>query len=67
MGAAAPAPVVVPGQPVQGGQALKPVPRPGFGGGGGGGSQGRTVLTMEDLGSAVAEYGVNARRPEFYR
>ena len=29
--------------------------------------QGRTVLTMEDLGCAVAEYGVNVRRGEFYR
>ncbi|RPB09729.1 transcription initiation factor IID, TAF10 subunit [Morchella conica CCBAS932] len=31
------------------------------------GVPGRTVLTMEDLGSAVGEYGVNTRRPEFYR
>lgn len=44
------------------------VQRSGFGGGGQGGSaQGRTVLTMEDLGCAVAEYGVNVRRGEFYR
>jgi len=43
------------------------VPRPGFGGGGQGGSQGRTVLTMEDLGMAVGEYGVNVKRGEFYR
>ncbi|KAF8252155.1 transcription initiation factor IID, TAF10 subunit, partial [Wilcoxina mikolae CBS 423.85] len=51
-----------------GGGALRPSARPGFGGGGGsGGTTGRTVLTMEDLGSAVAEYGVNTRRPEFYR
>jgi len=51
-----------------GGGALRPVARPGFGGGGGsGGTAGRTVLTMEDLGSAVGEYGVNTRRPEFYR
>jgi len=42
-------------------------PRPGFGGGGTGGGQGRTVLTMEDLGMAVAEYGVNVKRGEFYR
>lgn len=43
-------------------------PRAGFGGGGGaGGSQGRTVLTMEDLGMAVGEYGVNVKRGEFYR
>ncbi|KAF7596329.1 hypothetical protein BBP40_002073 [Aspergillus hancockii] len=34
------------------------IQRPGFGGGGSGGSgQGRTVLTMEDLGMAVGEYG----------
>jgi len=43
------------------------VQRPGFGGGGQGGGQGRTVLTMEDLGMAVAEYGVNVKRGEFYR
>ncbi len=43
------------------------VQRPGFGGGGQGGSQGRTVLTMEDLGMAVGEYGVNIKRGEFYR
>jgi len=42
------------------------VQRAGFGGGGGGGG-GRTVLTMEDLGCAVGEYGVNVRRGEFYR
>ncbi|KAF2739869.1 transcription initiation factor IID, TAF10 subunit [Polyplosphaeria fusca] len=41
--------------------------RPGYGGGGQGGSQGRTVLTMEDLGMAVGEYGVNIKRGEFYR
>ncbi|KAG0130268.1 transcription initiation factor TFIID 23-30kDa subunit-domain-containing protein [Tuber indicum] len=50
------------------GATLRPTARPGYGGGGGGGgSAGRTVLTMEDLGSAVGEYGVNTRRPEFYR
>ncbi|EEH06613.1 predicted protein [Histoplasma capsulatum G186AR] len=43
------------------------VQRPGFGGGGQGGQQGRTVLTMEDLGMAVAEYGVSVKRGEFYR
>ncbi|KIW64105.1 hypothetical protein PV04_09062 [Phialophora macrospora] len=44
------------------------VQRSGFGGGGQGGSgQGRPVLTMEDLGMAVAEYGVNIKRGEFYR
>ncbi|KAF2691362.1 transcription initiation factor-like protein TFIID subunit 10 [Lentithecium fluviatile CBS 122367] len=42
-------------------------PRAGYGGGGQGGSQGRTVLTMEDLGMAVGEYGVNIKRGEFYR
>ena len=50
------------------GGTLRPMPRPGFGGGGGSGNtSGRSVLTMEDLGAAVAEYGVNTRRPEFYR
>ncbi|EAW13018.1 putative TFIID and and SAGA complex TAF10 subunit [Aspergillus clavatus NRRL 1] len=44
------------------------IQRPGFGGGGSGGSgQGRTVLTMEDLGMAVSEYGVSVKRGEFYR
>lgn len=43
------------------------VQRPGFGGGGQGSGQGRTVLTMEDLGMAVGEYGVNVKRSEFYR
>lgn len=44
------------------------VQRAGFGGGGQGGSgQGRTVLTMEDLGMAVGEYGVSVKRGEFYR
>ena len=44
------------------------IQRPGFGGGGTGGSgQGRTVLTMEDLGMAVSEYGVTVKRGEFYR
>lgn len=42
-------------------------PRTGYGGGGAGGGQGRTVLTMEDLGMAVGEYGVNVKRGEFYR
>ncbi|KFY26916.1 hypothetical protein V493_03778 [Pseudogymnoascus sp. VKM F-4281 (FW-2241)] len=44
-----------------GGGALG-VQRPGYGGGGQGGGQGRTVLTMEDLGMAVGEYGVNVKR-----
>ncbi|EJT73569.1 hypothetical protein GGTG_07425 [Gaeumannomyces tritici R3-111a-1] len=43
------------------------IQRPGFGGGGQGGGQNRTVLTMEDLGMAVGEYGVNVKRSEFYR
>ncbi|GJN84443.1 transcription initiation factor TFIID subunit 10 [Purpureocillium lilacinum] len=43
------------------------IQRPGYGGGGQGGSQNRTVLTMEDLGMAVGEYGVNVKRGEFYR
>lgn len=42
-------------------------PRAGYGGGGAGSGQGRTVLTMEDLGMAVGEYGVNVKRGEFYR
>lgn len=49
------------------GQNLLGIQRPGFGGGGQGGSQNRTVLTMEDLGMAVGEYGVNVKRSEFYR
>jgi transcription initiation factor TFIID subunit 10 len=43
------------------------IQRPGYGGGGQGGSQNRTVLSMEDLGMAVSEYGVNVKRSEFYR
>ena len=46
------------------------VQRPGYGGGGSGasaGQGGRAVLTMEDLGCAVGEYGVNVKRGEFYR
>lgn len=30
-------------------------------------NQGKLVLTMEDLGSALAEYGLNIKRPDFYR
>ncbi|RAL67172.1 hypothetical protein DID88_007950 [Monilinia fructigena] len=41
------------------------IQRPGYGGGGQGGSQNRTILTMEDLGMAVGEYGVNVKRGEF--
>jgi transcription initiation factor TFIID subunit 10 len=44
------------------------VQRSGYGGGGTGGSgQGKAVLTMEDLGMAVQEYGVNVKRGEYYR
>ena len=45
------------------------VQRPGYGGGGAnaGAGAGKAVLTMEDLGCAVGEYGVNVRRGEFYR
>jgi len=70
----------IPGQPTAGGagggagggkgaQAVQlGVQRSGFGGGGQGGSgQGRTVLTMEDLGMAVQDYGINIKRAEFYR
>lgn len=32
-----------------------------------GNQQGKIVLTMADLSSALSEYGVNALRPEFYR
>jgi len=42
-------------------------PRSGFGIVGQSSSTGRTVLTMEDLGMAVGEYGVNVKRGEFYR
>jgi len=51
----------------RGGSGVLGVQRPGYGGGGQGGSQNRTVLTMEDLGMAVGEYGVNVKRGEFYR
>ena len=50
------------------GQHVLGVQRAGYGGGSGGGGQaGRAVLTMEDLGCAVGEYGVNVKRGEFYR
>ncbi len=51
----------------QGRAAALGVQRAGFGGGGQGSSQNSTVLTMEDLGMAVGEYGVNVKRSEFYR
>lgn len=75
LGAAAGFPV--PGQPApqaggkdaagQGRGSNLGIQRPGYGGGGQGGSQNRTVLTMEDLGMAVGEYGINVKRGEFYR
>lgn len=51
----------------QSGQHVLGAQRPGYGGGGQGGGSNRTVLTMEDLGMAVGEYGVNVKRGEFYR
>ena len=74
LGAAAGIPI--PGQGVGGGGggakdqgrgAPLGIQRAGYGGGGQGGSANRTVLTMEDLGMAVGEYGVNVKRSEFYR
>ncbi|KAK4245030.1 TAF10-like protein [Corynascus novoguineensis] len=72
LGAAAGFPI--PGQPAgqpgskdQGRGGPLGIQRPGYGGGGQGGSQNRTVLTMEDLGMAVGEFGVNVKRSEFYR
>ncbi|KAI0015667.1 transcription initiation factor IID, TAF10 subunit [Xylariomycetidae sp. FL0641] len=67
--------IAVPGQAAGGapgkdqgrGGAPLGIQRAGYGGGGQGGSQNRTVLTMEDLGMAVGEYGVNVKRSEFYR
>ncbi|KAI0445528.1 transcription initiation factor TFIID 23-30kDa subunit-domain-containing protein [Xylaria telfairii] len=64
--------IAVPGQAPAGGKdqgrgAPLGIQRPGYGGGGQGGSQNRTVLSMEDLGMAVGEYGVNVKRSEFYR
>ncbi|KAI0112036.1 transcription initiation factor TFIID 23-30kDa subunit-domain-containing protein [Nemania sp. FL0031] len=64
--------IAVPGQAPAGGKdqgrgAPLGIQRAGYGGGGQGGSQNRTVLTMEDLGMAVGEYGVNVKRSEFYR
>ncbi|KAK3900153.1 transcription initiation factor TFIID subunit 10 [Staphylotrichum tortipilum] len=72
LGAAAGFPI--PGQPAnqpgnkdQGRGGPLGIQRPGYGGGGQGSSQNRTVLTMEDLGMAVGEFGVNVKRSEFYR
>lgn len=67
---------LMPGQPAgqaqpgkdQGrGGMLLGIQRAGYGGGGSGGSGNKTVLGIEDLGMAVAEYGVNIKRSEFYR
>lgn len=55
------------GKGAQSSQHVLGVQRAGYGGGGSGGGQGRAVLTMEDLGCAVGEYGVNVKRGEFYR
>ena len=69
-GGAAAAAQPVPGAGIQGnvkGQAALGVQRAGFGTGGQGSAQGKTVLTMEDLGMAVQEYGINVKRGEFYR
>lgn len=41
--------------------------RPGCGGSGQGGIQNKAVLTMEDVGVAVREYGVSVERGDFYR
>ncbi|KAI1817597.1 transcription initiation factor TFIID 23-30kDa subunit-domain-containing protein [Poronia punctata] len=64
--------IAVPGQAPVGGKdqgrgGPLGIQRAGYGGGGQGGSQNRTVLTMEDLGMAVGEFGVNVKRSEFYR
>ncbi|KAK4221778.1 transcription initiation factor TFIID 23-30kDa subunit-domain-containing protein [Podospora fimiseda] len=56
-----------PGNKDQGKGGPLGIQRPGYGGGGQGSSQNRTVLTMEDLGMAVGEFGVNVKRSEFYR
>ena len=37
------------------------------GGSGGAGSTKKLVLTMEDLAAALAEYGIQARKPDYYR
>jgi transcription initiation factor TFIID subunit 10 len=70
-GGAGPQPGAPGGGPKDSGSKAKDAnlgaPRAGYGGGGQGGNQGRTVLTMEDLGMAVGEYGVNIKRGEFYR
>ncbi|AOA61205.1 Transcription initiation factor TFIID subunit 10 [Komagataella phaffii CBS 7435] len=54
--------------------ASQPAPTVGGSGGGGGGGGGtstgtnnKVVLTMDDLRSALGEYGINVKRPNFYR
>lgn len=37
------------------------------GGTGSGTDRSRTVLTMDDLSAALAEYGINAKRADSYR
>ncbi|PWN51938.1 hypothetical protein IE53DRAFT_385685 [Violaceomyces palustris] len=39
----------------------------GAGAGAGGRDRSRTVLTMDDLSAALGEYGINAKRAEYYR
>lgn len=46
---------------------LQPQQHSSGGAGSAGNQQGKIVLTMEDLSSALSEYGVNASRPDFYR
>ncbi|KAK4073354.1 hypothetical protein Purlil1_13043 [Purpureocillium lilacinum] len=59
---------VVPGHQVgRGGGASLSAQRPGCGDSGQGGIQNKAVLTMEDVGVAVREYGVNVKRGDFYR
>lgn len=73
LGAAAGFPI--PGQPAGGaapkdqgkGGSLLGIQRAGYGGGGSGGSANKTILSIEDLGMALGEYGVNVKRSEFYR
>ncbi|KAL2108000.1 hypothetical protein VUR80DRAFT_4416 [Thermomyces stellatus] len=56
-----------PGKEQGKGGSLLGIQRPGYGGGGSGGSANKTILTIEDLGMALGEYGVNVKRSEFYR
>ncbi|CAI4217340.1 unnamed protein product [Parascedosporium putredinis] len=56
-----------PGKDQSRGGPLLGIQRAGYGGGGSGGTANRTILSIEDLGMALAEYGVNVKRSEFYR